>query len=157
VTENSKITAAVYGNRRGADCVSLPSAAWSRRNRRAVWAGARVVEKGTDLSVASGDRMCSNLQACCSISVSLSMASESVKRRSARRCRRMMSSGALLSRRVSSIDQRPSPIETPAGLSASVTGIHERFVIVRLGWMRARSPGPSLVVFPERSKRARRR
>ena len=41
--------------------------------------------KAQILSVASAERMCSNLQACCSISVSLSMASESVKRRSARR------------------------------------------------------------------------
>ena len=43
------------------------------------------------LSVASGESMCSNLQACCSISDSLSRARLSVKRRSARRCRRMMS------------------------------------------------------------------
>ena len=35
------------------------------------------------LSVASGERMCSNLQACCSISVSLSMARLSVNSRSA--------------------------------------------------------------------------
>jgi len=37
------------------------------------------------LSVAPGERMCSNLQACCSISDSLSMARLSVKRRSASR------------------------------------------------------------------------
>ena len=42
------------------------------------------------LSVASGERMCSNLQACCSISDSLSIARLSVKSRSASRCRRMM-------------------------------------------------------------------
>ena len=37
------------------------------------------------LSVASGERMCSNLHACCSISVSLSIASESVNNLSAKR------------------------------------------------------------------------
>ena len=59
------------------------------------------------LSVASGDRMCSNLQACCSISVSLSMARLSVNSRSARRWRRIISAGALASSRSKFNDHGP--------------------------------------------------
>ena len=74
------------------------------------------------LSVASGERMCSNLQACCSISDSLSMARLSVNNRSARRWRRMMLPARSRPRGVSSTIIVPSPIDAATGLSASWHG-----------------------------------
>src|SRR5271170_6901409 len=74
------------------------------------------------LSVASGERMCSNLQACCSISDSLSMARLSVKRRSARRWRRMILPARSRPRGVNSTIKVPSPSEAATGLRASWQG-----------------------------------
>src|SRR5579883_832455 len=74
------------------------------------------------LSVAPGERMCSNLQACCSISDSLSIARLSVNRRSARRCRRMMLPALLRPRGVSSTTALPSLTNRLSGRMASWQG-----------------------------------
>src|SRR5438477_5475298 len=59
------------------------------------------------LSVASKDKMCSNLQACSSISLSLSMCRVSVNKRSASRCRRMTLAARCSPRGVNSIMRLP--------------------------------------------------
>src|ERR1022692_3834829 len=74
------------------------------------------------LSVASGERMCSNLQACCSISDSLSIARLSVKSRSASRWRRIMLPARSRPRGVSSTISVPSPEDAATGFRASWQG-----------------------------------
>ena len=88
--------------------------------------------------------MCSNLQACCSISDSLSIARLSVKSRSASRCRRIMLPARSRPRGVSSTISVPSPRRSGHRLQRLVARIHERLVTMRMRRMRRRNHHPHL-------------
>ncbi len=100
------------------------------------------------LSVASGERMCSNLQACCSISDSLSMRQAVGKQALGQAMTANDVSRALPASWREFHNHAAVASGNTSRLERIVAGIHERLVVVRFGRMRpGGQPRPRSIIF----------